>query len=53
MIFLHGVERQEPVYLVGFIPLLVGVAQLAYVFLTPARDQQADERRAWMQNAKC
>ena len=38
MTFLRGVERQEPVYLVGFIPLLVGVALLAYVFLTPARD---------------
>jgi hypothetical protein len=25
-------------YLVGFIPLLVGVALLAYAFLTPARD---------------
>ena len=38
MIFLHGVERQEPVYLVGFIPVLVGVALLTYVVLTPARD---------------
>jgi hypothetical protein len=36
MVFLHGVEHEEPAYLVGLIPLLVGVALLAYsVLLAP------------------
>ncbi len=32
MVFLHGIEREEPVYLVGLIPLLIGVALLVYAF---------------------
>ena len=38
MWFLHGVERHEPVFLVGLIPLFVGVAMLAYVYLIGGRD---------------
>jgi hypothetical protein len=33
MVLLRGLERDEPVYLVGLIPLLVGLAILAYRFL--------------------
>lgn len=33
MIFLRAIERDEPVYLVGLIPLLIGVALLAYSYL--------------------
>lgn len=32
MIFLHAVEREEPAYLMGMIPLLIGLAMLAYAF---------------------
>lgn len=32
MVFLHGVEHEEPAYLVGLIPLLIGVALLVYAF---------------------
>jgi nucleoside recognition membrane protein YjiH len=36
MIFLRAIERDEPVYLVGLIPGLIGVALLAYsYFLAP------------------
>ncbi len=36
MVFLRGLVRDEPVYLVGLIPLLIGVALLAYpLFLAP------------------
>jgi hypothetical protein len=33
MVFLRGIVRDEPVYLVGLIPLLIGVALLIYSFL--------------------
>ncbi|HTR26100.1 MAG TPA: hypothetical protein VMI10_19150 [Terriglobales bacterium] len=33
MLFLHGINHDEPVYLVGIIPLLVGVALAAYAFM--------------------
>lgn len=39
MFFLHGVEREEPVYLVGLIPLLIGVALMVYAFTLVPRDQ--------------
>lgn len=32
MVFLHGVEHDEPVYFVGLIPLLIGLALLVYGF---------------------
>ena len=32
MIFLHAIERDEPAYLAGVIPLLVGVALLVYAY---------------------
>ncbi len=42
MAFLHGVEHDEPVYLVGLIPLLIGVALLAYAFaLAPRAEANA------------
>ena len=33
MVLLHGLAREEPVYLAGLIPLLIGVALLIYSFL--------------------
>ena len=39
MVFLHGVEREEPAYLVGSIPLLIGVALLVYVFTLAPKEQ--------------
>ena len=33
MAFLHGLSHEEPVYLVGLIPLLIGVALLIYGFM--------------------
>jgi len=33
MVFLRGIVHEEPVYLVGLIPLLIGVALLIYSFL--------------------
>ena len=36
MVFLRGVAHEEPVYLVGLIPLLIGVALFVYAqFLAP------------------
>jgi hypothetical protein len=32
MVLLRGLEHEEPVYLAGLIPLLIGVAMLFYVF---------------------
>jgi hypothetical protein len=37
MLFLHAVNREEPVYWVGAIPLLIGLALLVYAFtMAPA-----------------
>jgi hypothetical protein len=33
MVLLYGIEHNEPVYLAGLIPLLVGVAMLTYAFI--------------------
>jgi hypothetical protein len=33
MVLLHGLEHEEPVYLAGLIPLLIGLALLLYTFL--------------------
>ena len=38
MFFLHGVEREEPAYLVGLIPLLIGVALAVYAFMLAPRE---------------
>ena len=38
MFFLHGVEHEEPAYLVGLIPLLIGVALLVYAFALAPRE---------------
>jgi hypothetical protein len=37
MVFLRAVERREPIFLVGLIPLLVGVAMLAYAYVVAER----------------
>ena len=36
--FLSTVQRGDPVYMVGLMPLLVGVALLVYVYVIGARD---------------
>ena len=33
MVFLRAEERNEPAYLLGLIPLLIGIALLAYVYV--------------------
>jgi hypothetical protein len=38
MTFLRAIERDEPVYLVGLIPLLIGVALLAYSYLLAPKE---------------
>ena len=41
MVFLHGVvEHEEPVYLVGLIPLLIGVALLIYPLVLAPKLQE-------------
>ncbi len=37
MVFLHGVEHEEPAYLVGMIPLLIGLALIIYAFALAPR----------------
>jgi len=38
MVMLRGLEHEEPAYLVGMIPLLIGVALLAYAFLLAPKE---------------
>jgi hypothetical protein len=38
MIFLHAVEHEEPAYLVGTIPLLIGLALLVYGFVLAPKE---------------
>ena len=38
IIFVRAIERDEPVYLVGLIPLLIGVALLAYSYLLAPKE---------------
>lgn len=38
MVLLHGLEREEPAYLVGLIPLLIGLALLVYVFVLAPKE---------------
>jgi hypothetical protein len=38
MVFLHGVEHEEPAYLVGLIPLLIGAALLTYTFFLAPKE---------------
>jgi hypothetical protein len=40
MVFLHGVEHEEPVYLAGVIPLLIGVALLIYPLMLAPKVQE-------------
>ena len=45
MALLHGIVQGEgPVYLVGLIPLLIGVALLVYAFLLAPKEKGADEK---------
>jgi len=38
MVLLHGLEHEEPVYLAGLIPLLIGLAMLAYTFVLAPKE---------------
>jgi ferric-dicitrate binding protein FerR (iron transport regulator) len=38
MVFLRALEHEQPVYLVGLIPLLIGVALLAYSYLLAPKE---------------
>lgn len=38
MALLHGLNRQGSTYLVGLIPLLIGVALLVYVYILPPKE---------------
>jgi hypothetical protein len=38
MVLLHGLEHDEPVYLAGLIPLLIGLALLVYAFLLAPKE---------------
>jgi hypothetical protein len=38
MVLLHGLEHEEPVYLAGLIPLLIGLALLAYTFVLAPKE---------------
>jgi hypothetical protein len=38
MVMLRGLEREEPAYLAGMIPLLIGVAMLAYGYVLAPKD---------------
>lgn len=38
MVLLHGLEHEEPVYLAGLIPLLIGLALLVYTFFLAPKE---------------
>ena len=38
MVLLHGLEHDEPVYLAGLIPLLIGLALLTYTFVLAPKE---------------
>jgi hypothetical protein len=38
MALLHGLVRDEPVYLAGLIPLLIGLAMLTYAFILAPKE---------------
>jgi len=40
MVLLRGLEHDEPVYLAGLIPLLIGAAMLIYVFALAPKPQE-------------
>jgi hypothetical protein len=39
MVFLHGMDSNEPAYLMGLIPFLVGVALLGYTYIMAPKDK--------------
>ena len=42
MVFLHGVEHEEPAYLVGLIPLLIGVVMLTYAYILAPKEKEKE-----------
>jgi len=40
MVLLHGLEHEEPVYLAGLIPLLIGLALLTYTFFLAPKEAE-------------
>jgi hypothetical protein len=40
MVLLHGLEHDEPVYLAGVIPLLIGLALLTYTFVLAPKEAE-------------
>jgi hypothetical protein len=40
ILLLHGLEHEEPVYLAGVIPLLIGVAMLAYTYILAPKEKE-------------
>jgi hypothetical protein len=38
MAFLHGIEQEEPIYLAGLIPLLIGIVLLVYSLLLAPKE---------------
>ncbi len=42
MVLLYGIEHNEPLYLAGLIPLLIGVAMLIYVFLLAPKEMEKE-----------
>jgi len=42
MVLLHGLEHDEPVYLAGLIPLLIGLALLIYPFLLAPKEKELE-----------
>jgi hypothetical protein len=38
IVLLRGIEHDEPVYLAGMIPLLIGVAMLAYAYILAPKE---------------
>jgi hypothetical protein len=44
MVFLHGLVHDEPVYLAGLIPLLIGLALLLYTFVLAPNNHKEYEK---------
>src|SRR5260370_1794124 len=44
MALLHGLAREEPVYLAGLIPLLIGLALLAYTFFLAPKEVEGEKK---------
>jgi hypothetical protein len=42
IVLLRGIEHDEPVYLAGMIPLLIGVAMLAYAYMLAPKEKEKE-----------